>query len=392
MRSTLTQEDDMDAYSPRINMMKIIDEIGPKFAARAVENDQDDRFVQENFDLLKEHKMFSALAPAELGGGGVSHSQMCDAVRRIATYCSSTALAFSMHQHLIAAAVWNHRRGKPGKVLLEKVAANELVLISTGATDWLGSNGEMVKADGGYKVTANKYFASGSPAGNLLITSAPYDDPVEGRIVMHFPVPMSAEGVSIEENWKAMGMRATGSHLVKLENVFVSDEAVALKRPAERFHPVWNTVLTVALPLIVSAYIGVAEAAAINARASAKGKTGDPARPYVLGEMENALTTAQITHASMVSLADDLNFDASETITNEIAKRKTIAVKAVMETTTKALEASGGPGYMRGHLIERLVRDSFASLFHPMQEKRQLLFTGRMAMGLSPVVTPDESE
>jgi len=40
---------------------------------------------------------------------------------------------------------------------------------------------------------------------------------------------------------------------------------------------------------------------------------------------------------------------------------------------------------MRGHVIERLVRDSYAGIFHPMQEKRQLLFTGRMAMGLPPI-------
>jgi len=378
----------MDAYVQRINVMNILDEIGPAFAAKAAENDQNDVFVQENFDALKAHKMFSAMVPVELGGGGVSHSEMCDAVRRIGTYCSSTALAFSMHQHLIAAAVWNYKRGNPGKQLLEKVAAGELVLISTGATDWLGSNGEVTKTEGGYQVSAHKYFASGCPAGDLLITSAPYDDPEDGRIVMHFPVSMTADRVTIEENWQAMGMRGTGSHVVVLKDVFVPDAAIALKRPAEQFHPVWNTVLTVALPLIVSAYAGIAEAAAENARATAKGKTGDPARPYVLGEMENSLTTAQITHASMVSLADDLNFDASEALTNEIVKRKTIAIKAATETTMKALEASGGPGYMRGHVIERLVRDSFASIFHPMQEKRQLLFTGRMAMGLPPVEGP----
>ena len=382
----------MDALAKTINTTEILDAIGPAFAARAADNDQNDRFVQENFDALRAQKLFSAMVPVELGGGGVSHSEMCDTVRRIGTYCSSTALSFSMHQHLIAAAVWNYRRGKPGKALLEKVAAGELVLVSTGATDWLGSNGEMKRTDGGYRVSAKKYFASGCPAGNILITSAPYDDPEAGRTVMHFPVPMTGEGIRIEENWEAMGMRGTGSHLVILEDVFVPDKAIALQRPADQFHPVWNTVLTVALPLIVSAYVGIAEAAAANARASAQGKTHDPARPYVLGEMENALTLTQITHQSMVAIADDLEFGASEATTNEIVKRKTIAIKAAVETTTKALEASGGPGYMRGHPIERLVRDSFASIFHPLQEKRQLLFTGRMAMGLPPVEAPTGAE
>jgi alkylation response protein AidB-like acyl-CoA dehydrogenase len=382
----------MDAYVGKMNIADIVGQLGPGFASRVTENDQNDLFVQDNFDELKAKKMFSALIPRELGGGGVSHSEMCHAVRKIGRNCPSTALTFSMHQHIISAAVWNHMRGNPGAALLEKVVSNELVLVSTGATDWLGSNGEMTKTEGGYLVSARKYFASGCMAGNVLVTSAPYNDPDDGRIVLHFPVPMKTEGVSIEENWQAMGMRATGSHCVVLEDVFVPDDAIGLKRPAEKFHPVWNTILVVALPLIVSAYVGIAETAAENARATAKGKINDAARPYLLGEMENALTTAQIAHQSMIDIADDLNFDASEELTNEIVKRKTIVVKAVIETTTKALEASGGPGYMRGQVIERLVRDSYAATFHPMQEKRQLLFTGRMAMGLPPIDASEMAE
>ena len=43
-------------------------------------------------------------------------------------------------------------------------AANELVLISTGGNDWLDSVGNMEKVVGGFKVTANKAFASGCPS------------------------------------------------------------------------------------------------------------------------------------------------------------------------------------------------------------------------------------
>ena len=46
-------------------------------------------------------------------------------------------------------------------------------------------------------------------------------------------------------------MRATGSHTVVLDDVFVPDAAVALIRPADVWHPVWNTVVTAAMPLIM---------------------------------------------------------------------------------------------------------------------------------------------
>ena len=81
--------------------------------------------MTDHYDALRERKVFSALVPAELGGGGASHRDMCAFLRGLAPYCSSTALAVSMHQHLVAAAVYNFRNGKPGQKLLERVAEKE---------------------------------------------------------------------------------------------------------------------------------------------------------------------------------------------------------------------------------------------------------------------------
>ena len=77
------------------------------------------------------------MIPEDLGGGGLPHSEMCHFIREMSHDCSSTALAFAMHQHLVAAAVWNYRRGNPGGKALRRVVEGELVLVSTGATDWL---------------------------------------------------------------------------------------------------------------------------------------------------------------------------------------------------------------------------------------------------------------
>ena len=60
------------------------------------------------------------------------------------------------------------------------------VLVSTGGRDWLESNGIMKRVEGGYLVSARKAFASGSQAGNIFVSSAPYDDPEEGPLVLHF--------------------------------------------------------------------------------------------------------------------------------------------------------------------------------------------------------------
>lgn len=359
--------------------------IGPRFAEGASERDAGDVFVAKHYDLLKEHKLFSALVPEELGGGSVRHSAMCAFLRQLAHYCPSTALALSMHQHLVAAATYNHQNGRPGKKLLERIAAREMVLISTGANDWLESNGSMERADGGFRVTARKPFGSGSPKGDLLVTSAPFEDPVEGWQVLHFSVPFATSGLSLADDWQSLGMRATGSHTIILDKVFVPDDAITLRRPRGRFHPAWNVILTVAMPLIMSVYTGIAETAATIGHEQAKKRSGDPAVPYLLGELANHLTTVQLAMDDMVHLANDLDFETTLELTNDILIRKTIVAEHVLATTEKALEAAGGAGFYRRTGLERLLRDAHGAQFHPLSAKRQQQFTGRAALGLDPI-------
>lgn len=368
-----------------LDLQALVQIIGPRFAEGAAERDHDDAFVAAHYDVLKTHKVFSALVPADLGGGGVSHGAMCAFLRRLAHYCPSTALALSMHQHIVAAAVYHHRNGRPGQALLERVASAETVLISTGANDWMDSNGTMERADGGFRVSARKPFGSGSPKGDLLVTSAAFDDPKEGWQVLHFAVPFTAKGISLADDWRTLGMRATGSRTIILDQVFVPDDAIALRRPRSRFHPAWNVILTVALPLIMSVYAGVAEAAAAIGQAQARKRAGDPIVPCLIGELTNALTSVQLAADDMVRLANDFNFAMSLDLTNAMLVRKTIVAEQVLATVEKALETAGGAGFYRVAGLERFLRDAHGAQFHPLPAKRQCRFTGRLALGLDPI-------
>jgi alkylation response protein AidB-like acyl-CoA dehydrogenase len=368
-----------------IDLAALAAELGPQFAECGSEHDEKAEFVSGHYETLKERKVFSAMIPAEFGGGSASHSEVCAFLRLIARSSPATALGLSMHQHLVAAAIFNDAHGRPGRKLLEKVAADEAVLVSTGANDWLDSSGSVTRAAGGYRVSARKPFASGSPAGSVLVTSAPYEDPEQGWTVLHFPVPMTADGVSLAGDWDTMGMRATGSQTIVLENVFVPEEAVVLKRARGPYHPAFSVILTVALPLIMSAYLGTAEAACTIAVAQGRKRIGDEVTPYLLGEMSNALTTAELAVADMVAIADDLRFEPSQETTSRVLARKTIAANAVVAAAEKALEATGGAGFFRKLGLEQLLRDVHAAQFHPMQEKRQHRFTGRLLMGLDPI-------
>jgi alkylation response protein AidB-like acyl-CoA dehydrogenase len=120
------------------DLADLMHELGPEFAARAAHYDGDDLFVADNYADLKKHGVLPAGIPAELGGGGAEHSELAEMLRVLARYCGSTALALSMHTHQVATALWRWRRNSPPlERLLRSVAAENLVLVSSGGSDWI---------------------------------------------------------------------------------------------------------------------------------------------------------------------------------------------------------------------------------------------------------------
>ena len=325
----------------------------------------------------------SALMPREFGGGGASHTEMGRVLRELGRRDPATAVTLSMHSHLLAAQVWRHRHGIDATAVFRKVVDDHAVLVSTGASDWVGAGGTARRVDGGFRVSARKGPASGCEVGDVLVTSIRLDDAPDGR-VFRCSIPMHADGVTIEQTWDTLGIRATGSHTVVLDDVFVADAAIALTRPADAWHPVWNTVIGAALPLIASAYLGIADAAVDAARAAVAGRT-EPHVTQLLGEMLNAHTTAADVISMMFVDADDLRFDNSDDFAAHALSRKTVATDAMIETVRLALEVTGGFGYTRNSDIERLYRDIHGCLFHPLPRAKQTQFTGRVALGLSPI-------
>lgn len=359
------------------NWKQLTHDLGKSFATRADQYDKDGKFVFKNYEELKAHKYFSAAVPEEFGGGGMSHAEMCAMIKTMATYCGSTALAFSMHQHLVAATIWRYKNKGEGAPMLQKVAKDQLVLVSTGARDWLESNGEMTKTEGGYLLSGKKHFASQSIAGDMAVTSAPYAHPENGWQVLHFAVPLKTEGVSILDDWDVIGMRATGSQTIVFDRVFVPESAIVLTRPRNGFHPIWDVVLTVAMPLIMAVYVGLAEKAMEIAISIGKRyQRNQQHLPYIIGKMNNTLVGTRTQWQAMVALADNIDFKPSTTVTVDMVSLKANVANGCIQTVQEAMEAIGGQSFYRKNTLERLFRDVQGAQFHPLPAWDQYAFTG----------------
>jgi alkylation response protein AidB-like acyl-CoA dehydrogenase len=355
--------------------------LASEFAAQAAAHDAEDTFVADGYRLLKKEGFFKMHVPAELGGHGAAYGDLAAAIRTLAAGCGSTALAFSMHSHLVAVAAWRWRHEKaPTEGLLKRTAAEDLILVSSGGSDWLKSAGTATKVDGGYRINARKIFSSGSPMGDLLVTSAVTNDPQAGPTVLHFAVPLKADGVTIHDTWRAMGMRGTGSNDVELNDVFVADAAISGRRPQGKWHPLFHAISMLAFPLIYSAYMGVADGARAKAVEAARKKPDDGNLAYLAGEMENAHAAADIALADMIRIAETEK-PGPET-TNRQMIRRTMVAQNTIKTVERAMELAGGAAFYRSQGLERAFRDVQAGRYHPLQEKPQLRYTGRLALGL----------
>lgn len=372
--------------SPAIKMPETLarraDRLAQDFATRADRHDADGSFVAENYARLKEAGLIEAGVPVELGGGGASMAELADMLRRLAHGCGATALALAMHTHQVAIPAWrwqNQAQARPVvEPLLRRIAAERIVMMSSGGADWVGGAGTAERVEGGYRISGVKSFASGAPLGAILMTSAVTDTP-EGPTVLHFGAPLNAPGVRVDEVWDAMGMRGTASHNVVFDGLFIADDKIPLKRKAGEWHLIFQIIANIAVPLIYAVYTGLAEAArdravAIEARRPASRQT-----PRLTGELELRLHATRLAHRDMVAVG--MEEKPSPESVNRVMLARALVVENALATASLAMDLAGGEGFQRRGGLERIFRDIQGARYHPMRADRAVVYAGTLATG-----------
>ena len=356
--------------------------LGRDFAKRASEADENNHFVAENYRALRDADLVAAGVPKELGGAGAEVAELAEMLRELAHHCGSTGLTFSMHTHQVAIPAWRWRHQKAAAMepLLRRVAAEKIILLSSGGSDWIAGSGKAVKVDGGYRVSARKVFTSGAAAGDILMTGAVVQSETEPDAVIHFPVPMKAPEVKILDTWRALGMRGTGSNDVLIEDLFVPDASVAVSRKSGEWHSLFHIIATIAIPLVYAAYLGVGECARDIAISLAKQKRQTPYATELAGRMDTALRAAQLAHRWMIETVER-NAPSADTINEVMIGRSLVAGNAI-KAVELALELAGGAGFYRNNGLERCFRDIQGARFHPLQAGPQAHYAGATALGL----------
>ncbi|MEH2160751.1 MAG: acyl-CoA dehydrogenase family protein [Nostoc sp.] len=362
------------------NILYQVEVLAKDFATRAGVHDKEGSFAFENFTALHQAGLLSLTIPRELGGEGLGLHTICRVIEGIARGDASTALVLTMHylQHANAARSrrWNPeiykrlcRESIEGIALLN--AARVEPELGTPARGGLPAT-IAERTTEGWRLTGHKQYTTGSPILSYFVVWArtTEDEPQVGN----FLVPRDLPGLQILETWDHLGMRATGSHDLILENVLIPLDYALNINPisaAPSFDPListWGSLTVSAL------YLGVATSARdwlvkyLWERSPSNLKESLATLPHfqtAVGEIE-ALLFANNT--LIYSLAQDIDKGEYESNVGLQAQAvKYLTTTNSIRAVEIALELTGNPGMLKRNPLERHYRDVLCSRIHTPQ-------------------------
>ena len=372
------------------------------FAVRAAAHDRDGSYPFESIDSLRHAGYFAAPVPEELGGLGVSSvHDVIVASGRLARGDASVAIGVNMHLVVVlslvrrwrmARAAGNARRERAFAGSLRRIASDGIVMaaaMSERGQDLTRPVTEAVRTDGGWRIDGHKIFCTMAPAATILLTSVRFADDDGVERYAYVEIPADAPGVRINDDWDALGMRASGSHSVTFDGVELPAAALRGGFPTGRPVPYLERNLPSGL-FHASASLGIAEAA--FARAARPDRiNGDARAPMLVAESAIDLAASRATISRAAALIDEHHAanptadGTDEEITALFAEgqaAKTFVNEAATRVVDRALALSGGAGYLNGSPLARAYRDVRAGAFmHPLGANRAYDFLADVALG-----------
>ena len=238
------------------------------FASRAGDHDRNASHPHENYDRLRAEGFLSLNISKEWGGAGVGLFDHTIAFEALAQGCPATALAFNMHASMVGPLTESDYVPEASKAYIAELVVNQGKMIAGNfseatSTALIGERQLGTKArpaDGGWRITGRKMFASMLQAADYCAVLA-YPEAATGpRAGLFILVPTVTEGRSVIENWDVLGMRATRSDSLVLEDCWVPERNALYETEDiqpfrdDQAHWFWASYTPVYLGVAVAAY------------------------------------------------------------------------------------------------------------------------------------------
>jgi alkylation response protein AidB-like acyl-CoA dehydrogenase len=352
-----------DLTSEQAMIKKTIREFSDEVVAPgALQRDRDKKFPVEIFKQLSDLGMMGLPFPEEYEGAGADTVSFAIVVEELSRACGSTGITYSAHVSLGGAPLnLFGTEAQKQKYLVpictgESLGAFGLTEPNAGS-DAGGTQTTAVEDGNDYIINGNKCFITNATYAKHLALTAITDKKGNEKEISAIIVPTDAPGFQVIDNYEKMGLNASNTTELVLEDVRVPQENLLGKR-GEGFRQFLITLDGGRIGIGAMA-VGIAQAAferalaySIERKQFGRSLSSFQVNQFKLADMAMKLELAR----TMVYKAAWLK-DQGRPFSKEASMCKLYASEVCMEIADQAVQLHGGYGYMKEYHVERFMRD-----------------------------------
>ncbi|MFE4813394.1 acyl-CoA dehydrogenase family protein [Peribacillus simplex] len=330
----------------------------------AIELDAKSMFAEDVFKKMGKLGLLGIPFPEEYGGSGGDTVSYAIAVEEVGKACGGTGLSYAAAVSLGASPIYYFGTEEQKQKYLVPITTGE-TLAAFGLTepnagsDAGGTRTTAVLEGDEYVINGEKtWITNASYSRTVTVTAVSGKDSKGKNIISAFIVPTDTQGLTINSNYEKMGVRASNTCEIILDNVRVPKKNL-LGDPDKGFKQFLFTLDGGRISIAALA-VGIAQAAFDKALAFSKeriqfGKSisNFQAIQFKLADMAMEIELAR----NMVYKAAWLK-DNKKPFAKEAAYAKLFASETAFRASNQAIQIHGGSGYMREYEVERYLRDA----------------------------------
>lgn len=377
----------------RETLMGVVEALGAQLGKHEADFRAWDRAGEMPADYVNELKafgLFGLVIPEDQGGLGFGSAAYSRTLQEVARHDASTAVTIGAHSSIGMRGLLLFGTDEQKKRFFPALATGEMIaafcLTEPGAGSDAASIKTTAKRDGDdWVLNGNKLWITNGGIAQFFTVFAKTEDQQNGSHkakMTAFIVTRDMPGVSVGPHEDKMGLRASSTTTVHLDNVRVPD--------ANRLGEVGKG-FKVAMKILNSGRTGLGGGAVgamkhlislSTKQANERSQFGRPIREFGLikRKIANMVVDCYASEATVhvvAALADQ----GYEDYAVEAAISKVFASEALWRCADEALQTAGGNGYMTEYPYERILRDARINRIFEGTNDILRLFIALTAMG-----------
>ncbi len=334
-----------------------------ELAPKAAKLDEESLFPAEAVKKLAELGLMGIMVPTELGGAGMDPLSYVIVLEEVASACASTAVTLSVNNSLYLDCLLKHASDSQKKKYIpdfaqgKKLGAYALSEPGTGSDAANQRTTAVLKGDK-YILNGTKNFITNGPNADAMIIFAMTDKEKRHKGISAFIVERGFSGYKVGKVEKKLGIRASSTSEIVLDNCEVPKENI-LGKEGDGFAIAMATLDGGRIGIAAQA-IGISRAAFETAAkySMMREAFGKPISDFEGIQWKIADMAMKIDAARLLMWRAAWLKSKGQKYTKEAAMAKLFASETSMEVTREAIQVLGGYGYCKEYPVERFFRDA----------------------------------